>query len=56
MDEEKGKLVATICCFVGLVLYHGALSVMESLETDGKVNPPTKKKRKKKTKKISGKQ
>ena len=57
VGKRKGKLIAGVVMFVGLILYHGALAVMESLDKDEDLTPKKKKakkskKSKKKTKKV----
>lgn len=47
-DKAKGKLVAGVVMFIGLILYHGALAVMESLDNDEDLTPKRKKKKSKK--------
>lgn len=54
--KAKGKLVAGVVMFVGLILYHGALAVMESLDNDEDLTPRPKKKKGKKGKKKKKKQ
>ena len=48
VGKAKGKLVAGVVMFVGLILYHGALAVMESLDNDEDLTPKQKKKKGKK--------
>ena len=55
-DKAKGKLVAGVVMFIGLILYHGALAVIESLDNDEDLTPKTKKKKAKKGKKKNKKQ
>ncbi len=53
--KAKGKLVAGVAMFVGLILYHGALAVMECLDNDEDLTPKPKKKKAKKGKKKTKK-
>jgi hypothetical protein len=55
LSKAKGKLVAGVIMFVGLVLYHGALAVMESLDNDEDLEPKKKRKSKKSSKKKARK-
>ena len=55
LSKAKGKLVAGVVMFVGLILYHGALAVMESLDRDEDLEPKRKRKSEKGNKKKSRK-